>query len=261
VAATPEPTASDLFGDEPNDAALAAAPPLPPVVGPATEQPAAYESIEQTPAPEEPVVDALIAPSHAADDPLPEPPPAKFVTAQQRLDAWTVASAWSLATAVHAKGLGPDRYASFLADAERAAASLGLDLPALPTADAEEEREATVIAALQTGAGAELVAAIAAHADDAAGAAAQLALDSHRLLLVYTPQRVDGPTVAAAIRAAGRQASLPDELWQPLVALVERRADFKSVRGAVFALHKAVAQHLAGKAQPAPPLAREGSGG
>ena len=131
----------------------------------------------------------------------------------------------------------------------------------MPATDAGQDRDATVLAALQTGAGAELTAAIAKRTDDAAGAAARLALESHRLLLVYTPQSEEAADAAAAIRSAGEQSQLPAELWQPLADLLDRRAAFKSVRGAVFALHKAVAEHLAAQVLPTSPLAREGSGG
>jgi hypothetical protein len=173
-------------------------------------------------------------------------PPVTAITPQERLDAWTLASAWSLAAAVSAKGLGPDRYEPMLAEARQASTALGVDMPPLPTADADSavERETAVVAALHTGAGAELVSSISQRLNDAAGAAAQLALDSHLLLLSYSPSSPDAADAAAAIRTAGESAGLPPELWQPLVELLNERADFKAVRGAVFALHKSVGAYL-----------------
>lgn len=186
---------------------------------------------------------AYVPPPEAEESAAPSVVPP---TPQQRLDAWTLASSWSLAAAVSAKGLGPDRYEPMLAEARRAAAALGVDLPPLPTADADSaaEREAAVVAALRTSAGAELVGSISHRLNDAAGAAAQLAMDSHLLLLSYSPSSPDAANAASALRAAGESAALPPELWQPLVELLDERADFKAVRGAVFALHKSIGEYL-----------------
>jgi hypothetical protein len=192
----------------------------------------------------------ITAPAPATDTSATETitpaPPIASISPQERLDAWTLASSWSLAAGIAAKGLGPDRYEPMLAKAQQAAAALGVDVPLLPTADEEsaDAREAAVVAALRTGAGAELVRAIARRLDDAAGAAGQLAIDSHALLLSYSPSSSGAADAAAGIRAAGQSAELPAELWQPLVELLNDRADFKAIRGAVFGLHENVAGHL-----------------
>ncbi len=215
--ATPQPTADDLFGDDPND---------------------------------QPVV-IVLRPPPAADPTTTDLPRVGVVTPQDRLDAWTAASDWSLAAAAAAKGLAPDRYANYLAAAEQAAAALGLELPPLPAADDGPSLEAEAVAALRSGAGAELVAQIADRTDDATSAAARLALDAHLMLLVYSPRTDDGPAAAAAIRAAAQEAALPADLWQPLANLLDRRAEFTSVRSAVFALREDVARHLAEQAPAA----------
>jgi hypothetical protein len=132
-----------------------------------------------------------------------------------------------------------------LAAARDAGDSLGIATPPLPTGDTPAKLDAATIADLQTGAGPKLADAVSERLDDAAGAAARLAVRAHLLLLTYTPA---GSTVwsdAADIRDAGVASGLPVELWGPLVEQLERRADYLDIRKAVFSLRKGAAAHLA----------------
>jgi hypothetical protein len=165
-----------------------------------------------------------------------------------RQHAWALASNWSLAAAVYAKGFDSPRYQPYLDKAGLAAATLDIDMPALPSANVEENREAAVVAALVEGGGAELVATIEERLDPAAAAAAKLAIYAHVLLLAYSPASTETSALATTIRTAGTASELPLELWQPLAELVERRADFDDVKVAVFAMQKDVAAHLSAQA-------------
>jgi hypothetical protein len=177
-----------------------------------------------------------------------EAPSIGGVTAAQRLDAWAVASAWSLAAGISALGLEADKYEPYVAEALHAAEALGVELPPLPTIDDPDERVAETIAALRNGSGADLVDALSRRLDPAAGKAARLAIDSHVLLLWYTPSRsADVISAWVSIQAAGEASNLPPALWQPLVELLKARAEFLDVRSAVFELHGAVAEHFSGQ--------------
>jgi hypothetical protein len=78
----------------------------------------------------------------------------------------------------------------------------------------------------------------------AEAALAELAIRSHLLLLVYSPQADIAAEHTAAIRAAAEKSGLPASLWQPLVTLLEDRAPFVAVRPEVFQLHRQVAKYL-----------------
>jgi hypothetical protein len=206
-----------------------------------------------TPEPAEPPA----APSLTEGLPFTETEPVVApITPRERLDAWKAASGWSLyVAAVVAKGAPTDRYQPFLDDAERAAAALGIALPAIPAAhgedaereederpESDEERGMRIAEALRKGLGAELVTAIAERLDASAGASARLAIDSYLLLLTYSTDAAED--AAASLAASAEAAELPGRLWRPLVDLLLEGADFEAVRGAVFALHKDVAAHF-----------------
>jgi hypothetical protein len=196
----------------------------------------------------DPGAEAPVAVDPPAPAPIDDPTPPQAVvapTAGERRAAWTLASDWSLVAAMQAKGLGPNRYESFLTAAREAGNSLGVPAPTFPKAADPAKLEAAIVADLQIGAGPKLVGAIASRLGDAAGATARLAIRAHMLLLTYTPA---GSTVwgdAADIRDAGVASGLPPELWRPLVEQLERRADYLDVRKAVFALRDGVSAHLA----------------
>ena len=164
--------------------------------------------------------------------------PTRTPTPEQRRDAWTAASDWCLAAAVYAKGPNGTRHQQYLDSATAAAAALGIELPALPTAPDAGASGPAVVEALTGDVGAKLAAALAERLDVAAGAAAQLAIQAHLLLLTYSPMGDDVPNAALAIREAGRASGLPADMWQPLADLLERRAEFVAVRTAVFDLRE-----------------------
>jgi hypothetical protein len=174
-------------------------------------------------------------------------------TPAERRDAWIAVSDWCLAAAIRGKGYAAEHYGSYLEDARQAAAALEIALPELPPAGDAPHVEFTpaaglAVETLRQGSGSELSASVEARLDAAAGAAARLAVDSHALLLWYTPTNDDVAAVAAALRAAGEASQLPAELWEPLVELLDERADFRTVRAAIFALRQKVAEHLAEQA-------------
>jgi hypothetical protein len=188
----------------------------------------------------------LVDPPAPVQNEDPAPPPAFAApTSAERLAAWTLASNWSLVATLQTTGLAPNLYEEYLAAAREAGDSLGIATPPLPAGDTPAKLDAATIADLQSGAGPKLADAVSARLDDAAGAAARLAVQAHLLLLTYTPA---GSTVwsdSADIRDAGVASGLPEELWRPLVEQLEQRADYLDVRKAVFNLRNGVAAHLA----------------
>lgn len=231
---SPPPSSGDVFDDSP-----ALAPPATGVAEPSAEDPV-------LPAPEStgaaaPADDATLPiVSEVASSPAPS----------DRRDAWTAVSNWSLAAAICAKGYPPKHYQSYLDDAERTAAGLDIDLPPLPAADGTRSLETIALEELRGAPAAQLAAAVGDRIDAAAAAAARFAIDAHVLLLAYSPQSSDAAAVASSLRDAATAAQLPAELWQPLVTLLDERADFRAVRTAVFGMREKVAQYLAEQAEP-----------
>ncbi|HEX6961935.1 MAG TPA: hypothetical protein VF175_08725, partial [Lacipirellula sp.] len=168
---------------------------------------------------------------------------------QQR--AWEAVSKWSLAAAIHAKGLPNAPQAPILAEAAKAATGLGITLPELPTASRDDNLEAAVIEGLRGELAVAVRNAFANRFGEAQAAAADLALRSHLLLLTYSPRNADAALEAEALRRAGEASGLPAELWTPLVELVAERAPFLEVRQAVFDLHRRVDAHLSEAAERA----------
>jgi hypothetical protein len=233
-------TASELFGDEP-----APPPPIEAVV------------VDPPPSIDQPVVDdggddaIVVEPDETLTGETPvvpvEAPTIGAITAAERLDAWVVASEWSLAAAIAAKGFEADKYEPNLTKAQRAAAALGVELPPLPAIDDPEQRVAETINALRNDSAADLADALARRIDPAAGKAARLAINTNLLLLWYTQSGADAISASVSIQAAGEASDLPPELWQPLVDLLNERAEYIDVRNAVFELHMAVAEHFSGQ--------------
>jgi hypothetical protein len=170
----------------------------------------------------------------------------------QRSELWRAASKWSFAAGICAKNLPPERYESYLQDAEAAAGELSLTLPPLPTRDPGEPAsriEAAVIATLDGPPAQELVRAAAERFGDNAGGLVELAVRSNLLLLAYSPRRADVAAQAAQFANAAESSGLPRDLWRPIADLLDARGDYIDVRSAVFKLHESVEQHLAAEAR------------
>jgi hypothetical protein len=231
------PTSNELF-----------APQLPPgqdETAPATddgEAPAASsESILPTP-PESPGTSGPEnGESPASTEPAAPTPP---TPAERRL-AWQAASKWSLAAAIYAKGRAQWPHGPVLDEASRAARVLEIELPPLPAPGPPKEVEADVIEGLHGELAVALTNALASRFGEAEAAMADLAIRSHLLLLTYLPEGPDASLQAEALRRAGEASGLPQEIWTPLVSLVEQRAPFLEVRQAVFDLHRGADAHLA----------------
>ncbi|HYO24707.1 MAG TPA: hypothetical protein VEQ85_07135 [Lacipirellulaceae bacterium] len=176
-------------------------------------------------------------------------PEAAGATPAERRHAWTLASEWGLAAAARAKQLPPAQYAKYLENAAAAGEALGVPLPALPADEDPGRLELMTLEALRQGDGPRLAAAIGARVDSTSAAAAQLALEIHALLLAYAPADPDVPQYVRSLRGAAVGSGLPAELWEPLVRLVDERAEFSAVRAEVFALRQRAAEHLAEAAQ------------
>lgn len=228
-----DPSAGELFSSDPV---------LPPVSPPIETTPIETAPIESTPIEATPPVVATTDPVPAATAPA--------VTPAMRRDAWTAASDWSLAAAMYAKGMGADLYQQYLDSAASAAAAVGVELPALPIAEEGGNIQSTVAAALVGDLGTKFAASIGKHVDDAAGAAAELAIQAHVILLTYSPLGGDVRNAATAIRTAGVRSRLPKNIWQPALDVISRRPEWAEVRKAVFTMRDAIAAHLAEKATP-----------
>jgi len=241
------PTAGDLFSPRtPADPSAESTAPA--------QDAAAAEDDSILPTPELPpeIAEAPMQPI----DPLPpedqsaEPTPTPVepaATADERHLAWQAASKWSLATAVYAKGFDAARYESMLDEAKAAATEIGVELPPLPAPIEGITLEAAVVEALGGEHAATLVERLGSRFTPAEAALAELAIRSRLLLLTYSPRNTAAAAQAAALRQSAEASGLPAEVWEPLANLLDQRAAFVDVRGAVLKLDDRIAKHFSNR--------------
>lgn len=220
----PEPTvvtADDLFGDT--------APPADAELEP-QEEPS--DSGETTAQPETDVdPDIVDAGDQESDDQQQETP----------LAIWRMASRWSFAAAVYAKGQPEEHYRDALDQAGNAARLIDVPLPEFPVADPSELEQAVIN---------ELLAANLFSFDVSFSpehrALAELATKTHLLLLVYTPKSSGIDSVIDSLRTAALQSELPEDSWTTLIGMLEGRQSFADVKREVFDFHQRVDEFLSG---------------
>ena len=216
-------SASALRPSEGNQPSVARPAPAVPIELPKERAPDELDDLLGESAPEE---EAKVAPGVAA------------------LAAWQLGSNWSMAVALHAKGRGSDTYGEQLDQAVYGAKLLEIDPPPLPNLEPGKQSEKETIDFLLGEAGP----AVAAHLQERHGSRCssltKLAVESHGLLLMYSPQSTRLESVIDNIRTAAQTSHLPEEVWRELVELLESRAPFSQVKQAVFQLHKRALQHL-----------------
>jgi len=166
------------------------------------------------------------------------------------LAAWRMASKWSFAVALCAKGLDVDRYGEYLKQAGHAANSLQIELPDLPQHIPAEEREKTLIDFLLEEASPDLSRQLLTRYDAQHAALAELAVKTHLLLLIYTPNSPQVEPLLSAVRRAAKDSSLPQGVWQDLVTRLSERAEFEHVKAAIYALHRQALDGLGGESHP-----------
>jgi len=163
------------------------------------------------------------------------------------LAAWQAASKWSMAAALQAKGKDMESYGERLEQARYAARLLDVHLAPLPNevaSDSDAERLATGLEYLLDDAGPNFARQLNERFDARHAALAELAIKSHVLLLSYTPDSTRMEPVIAAIRQAAETSELPEDVWSELIDLLAERADFRSVKAAVFRLHRSAGNAL-----------------
>lgn len=154
------------------------------------------------------------------------------------LATWQMASQWSMAVALQAKGRNAESYGERLAQAEHEAKQLGVTLPELPTHADEDDRLSANLTFLLEDAGPQLSRELSETHGANHAALAELATKTHVLLLSYTPNSARMEPIVAAIRRAAQNSGLPEEIWQDLVELLNSRAEFNEVKTAIFRLHE-----------------------
>ncbi len=160
--------------------------------------------------------------------------------------AWLLGSNLSLAALANDRAASAEKVAEWFTKAQRLSKLMGItlaDLPPRPTADAADPRATRAIEYLYAegqGIGRQL----GARQDDELAALFELAVKSNVLLVLYQPNAPVLKSLTAAIDQAAERASLPAELWQPLLQAIDDDAPFATVRDTVFQLHDDVDRYL-----------------
>ncbi|MGI9430515.1 MAG: hypothetical protein ACR2NM_17780 [Bythopirellula sp.] len=160
------------------------------------------------------------------------------------LATWQMASQWSMAVALQAKGRNAESYGERLEQANDGAQLLGVALPELPAHAAGDDRLSDNLTFLLEDAGPQLARDLSEAHGPTHAALAELATKTHVLLLSYMPNSPRLEPVVAAIRRAAQHSGLPEEIWQELVELLNTRAEFNEVKSAVFQLHQRAVAYL-----------------
>ena len=166
------------------------------------------------------------------------------------LAAWRVGSKWSLAVGVYGIGKQSDRYGDIWKQADSAAQSLGIQLPPLPEYVAQEDLLSAATDSLLGDSSVQLTDAVSNEHSDMHRALCDLAIKTHALLLIYSPDNSDLETLLAEIRQAAEDSALPERLWQPVLESLEEIADFQDVKRAVFELHDKATDYLTEQVGP-----------
>ena len=226
-AAKPQPGITDP-SDSVNPRPGAVLPPSKPAHGPLAD--------------ESTVADVEIEPPVVADASV----PSTASSAEERLElaTWQMASNWSMAAALQAKGRNAESYGKRLEQAIDGAELLNVALPELPVHAEGDDRVRDNLSFLLEDAGPRLARELNnAHGAEYA-ALAELATKTHVLLLSYTPDSTRLQPVVVAIRRAAQNSGLPEEIWHDLVELLDNRAEFNAVKAAVFQLHQQAEAYL-----------------
>lgn len=167
----------------------------------------------------------------------PDPPVVAVVPPGSRLAAWELASQWSMAVALQAKGVDAESYGTRLEQADKAARLLGVALPEMPQPTPAADQLATNLTYLLEDAGPRLAGELSRRNGTDHAALAELATKTHVLLLSYTPDSSRLEPVVSAIQEAAERSGLPEGVWRDLVDLLTARADFQQVKTAIYRLH------------------------
>jgi hypothetical protein len=240
----PAPSAHELFAGEQagetasNSAAIAPTPKVETKTS-GEEDPlwSALDSAAETPAVAEPAPPAELESEN-------QPPPEEPVDERIALAAWQLASKWSLAVGIYGKGYAADRYGDSWEQADAAAKLLEVELSPLPPAVAAADRLTTATSMLLDNEGPELAVEVGRRHSAQDRALCDLAIKTHALLLIYTPDGGEVKSQIAAIRRSADASTLPEDLWAPLVELLDSRAEYQDVKRAVFQLHAQAADYL-----------------
>lgn len=255
----PLPTSTDLFAEEsPSESevpapaiSLASTPEERPIEPPTGDDPNwdASENVEVPSSVDESATPVEIDGSPGVEQPevaeVPTP-----VDTSTLLAMWRLASKWSLAVGIYGKGYGVDRYGDLWNQAEREAGTLEVDLPPLPQDVEEDDLVTTAATMLLEEAGPELAAEMGQRHSPQHQALGDLAIKTHGLLLIYTPDGREMKSLIAAIRRAAEDSTLPADLWTPLIEQLDARAEFPEIKRAVFQLHKQAEEYLDQLASP-----------
>ena len=175
---------------------------------------------------------------------LPESTVEEFRTPKTALATWRMASQWSYAAALYSKGVKEKRYGEFVEKARYAAQLLEVDLPEFSVDVSIEKREKAIRELLQKDATQEMANRLSRLYGRSYVALAELAVRSNLLLLSYSPgsSRVD--ELLLELRRAAQETDLSPKVYEDLISLLEKRADFQDVKAAVYRLHRDVPVEL-----------------
>ncbi len=158
--------------------------------------------------------------------------------------AWLLGDNLSLAALLYNQSAPADMTQRFLDKAKKIAEIFEIEIKPFPAkASDTAEASADIIHYLIAGDGAQVGVALAKKFDDEHGMLFEVAVKSNLLILLYAPGDDLGKSISQVIQSRLGSMSLPRNLWQPVVDLVNQGATADQVKEAVFKMHKDIADY------------------
>ena len=139
--------------------------------------------------------------------------------------------------ALVAKDVQAERTRPIFNEANSVARALGIEVPPLPDLAANGSKVSTVVAFLTDDQEAAIASQLERQFDQAHAELFELAVQSHVLLLIYSPRYKSIQVHLDLVEQSAHASGLPESIWGPLVALLRDRAPYQQVKKEIFRLH------------------------
>jgi hypothetical protein len=164
-----------------------------------------------------------------------------------RRAAWQLGSKLSLAALAQGHAMDTGQVATWMHDARQAAEFLGTSFAELPKSATDGDNQTTTNTAhrylLQQGQQVWQDLSKTHGLDHAA--LFEIAVKSNVLLVLYEPGGSTAKAISAAIAQSAPRTGLPENLWRPLLEVMDQKLPPAELHAAVRQMHAAVDQHLA----------------
>jgi hypothetical protein len=169
-------------------------------------------------------------------------------TQETRGGTWILGDRLSLAALLYAQNRAQNLIDQTLGAAKSIASALGVEVPPFPAkSSTQPATDADVIHYLIKGDGAQIGVALANKYGPDHGVLYEVSVKSNLLIWLYAPGDSLGKGIGDVIKDRCESIHLPQQLWMPVVTLVNNQGSPDAIKDAVFKMHEDVANFYLGK--------------